>query len=103
MSSDLNAKPERGAVRLSGQLICASQQEVDLVETYLPEHIRLTRLEPGCLSFEVTRTADPLVWSVEERFVDMPAFEAHQARTRASQWGTETKAIRRAYEISTDA
>ncbi|ABF64597.1 hypothetical protein TM1040_1864 [Ruegeria sp. TM1040] len=44
----------KGRVYLSGHLFCASAQEQALVEQYLPEHIRLTRAEPGCLSFEVT-------------------------------------------------
>ena len=44
----------KGRVHLSGHLFCASAQERALVEQYLPEHIRLTRAEPGCLSFEVT-------------------------------------------------
>ena len=61
----------------------------------LPEHVRLTRAEPGCLSFEVTPTDDPLAWRVEERFTDRAAFDAHQRRTRASAWGAATAAIRR--------
>ncbi|EJZ21814.1 putative quinol monooxygenase [Rhizobium sp. Pop5] len=56
---------ETGKVRLSGQLICASLDEIDIVQKYLPEHIRLTRAEPGCLSFEVTQTEDPMIWRVE--------------------------------------
>ena len=40
-----------------------------------PEHIRLTRTRPGCLSFEVTQTDDPLVWRVDERFTDDAAFQ----------------------------
>jgi quinol monooxygenase YgiN len=89
-----------GVVRLSGRLICGSLDEIYIIQTYLPEHIRLTRLEPGCLSFEVTQTEDPLIWRVEERFTNRLAFEAHQVRTKASAWGTETGSIRREYEIS---
>jgi quinol monooxygenase YgiN len=91
-----------GAIRLSGKLICASQEEAALVVTHLPEHIRLTRLEPGCVSFEVTQIDDSMIWRVEERFSDRPAFEAHQDRARSSIWGAATKAIRREYQISTD-
>lgn len=92
-----------GAIRLSGHLICTSSEEIDTIRNYLPEHIRLTRSEPGCLSFEVTQTVDPIIWRVEERFADRATFEAHQARTRASTWGTATRAIRREYEISEDS
>ena len=86
-------------VHLSGRLICASPAESEIVQHYLPEHIRLTRLEPGCLSFVVEQTVDPLVWRVEELFVDEAAFAAHQARTRASEWAHHTAAIRRDYPL----
>lgn len=88
-----------GNVRLTGRLICASEAECAIVRHYLPEHIRLTRAEPGCISFEVIETENPLIWSVEERFVDRAAFDFHQARTKTSQWAAETAAIRRDYRI----
>jgi quinol monooxygenase YgiN len=87
-------------IRLSGFLRCASPEEADIVRRLLPEHVRLTRAEPGCLSFEVTPTDDPLTWRVEERFADRAAFDAHQRRTRASTWAVATAAIRRDYEVS---
>jgi quinol monooxygenase YgiN len=88
------------AVRLSGLLLCASAEEAEIVRRHLPEHVRLTRAEPGCLCFEVAPTDDPLTWRVEERFVDRAAFEAHRRRTRASAWGAATLAIRREYEVT---
>lgn len=84
---------------LTGRLICKTAEETELVAKLLPTHIELTRAEPGCISFEVTRTADPLVWQVEERFVNQPAFEAHQNRVSASEWGTRTSEIVREYII----
>ena len=66
-----------GTVCLSGDLICASAAEAAIVRQYLPEHIRLTRAEPGCLSFEVTQSGDPMIWRVAERFADRAAFDAH--------------------------
>ena len=66
----------------------------------LPEHIRLTRAEAGCLSFDVTPTADPLIWHVEERFTDRAAFDAHQARTSESDWATQTAGIAREYTVT---
>lgn len=87
-------------VRLSGRLICASADQAAIVRHHLPEHVRLTLAEPGCLSFSVRETGDPLVWQVEEHFASRPAFEAHQARTRASAWGQATAAIRRAYTVT---
>ena len=87
-------------IRLSGLLLCASPDEAGSVSRHLAEHVRLTRAEPGCLSFEVTPTADPLTWRVEERFADRAAFDAHQRRARASAWGAATAAIRRDYEVT---
>ena len=89
-----------GTVRLSGQLVCASLQEVEVLRIHLPEHIHLTKAEVGCISFEVTQTNNPLVWQVEECFIDQQAFEQHQNRTRTSAWWNATSNIRRDYKIS---
>lgn len=87
------------AVRLSGKLICASQHDVEIVKQYLPEHVRLTKAEPGCLSFDVLQTSDPLVWQVKECFTDQQAFDEHQLRTRSSDWWQATSKIKREYDI----
>lgn len=78
----------QGAVELTGRLLCADPDEAAAVRRHLPEHVALTRAEPGCLRFEVEPTEDPLVWTVSELFVDRAAFEAHQARIRSSPWRT---------------
>jgi quinol monooxygenase YgiN len=85
------------SVQLSGYLICASEAEAARVRAHLPKHIRLTRAEPGCLSFAVEPTPDPLIWQIDEAFTDPAAFAAHQARTAASLWARETAGIRRDY------
>lgn len=87
-------------VRLSGKLICRSFDEVALVSDNLAAHVRLTLAEPGCLSFQVWPSVDPLVWHVEECFADAAAFAHHQQRTRASSWWTATEAISRSYVIT---
>jgi quinol monooxygenase YgiN len=87
-------------VRLSGQLECQTQDEARLVVKYLPRHIALTRNEPGCISFEVTQTDDPLIWRVEERFENETAFRAHQDRVASSEWGRMTDGIQRRYSIA---
>lgn len=90
-------------VRLSGTLTCTTETQMRSVLEHLPEHIRLTRLEPGCLSFEVVqRSGDPMVWMVEERFADQAAYEAHQERTKASEWAEKTRDIARDYRVVTD-
>lgn len=87
-------------IKLTGRLVCKSAEEADLVQQYLPKHNELTKEETGCVSFEVTETADPLIWKVEELFTNRATFDAHQTRTKASVWGRETSAIAREYEIS---
>lgn len=79
---------------LSGQVIRRDQDEAALDAAHLPDH---SRAEPGCLSFSVTRTADPLIRQVEESLVPEAAFEAHQVRTRAGPWFAATAHIRRDY------
>lgn len=86
-------------VHLTGQLICATAEQAELVANLLPRHIELTRAEPGCLSFEVTPTTNPLVWSVSERFSSEPAFRFHQDRVPSSEWGKLTAGIAREYTI----
>lgn len=86
-------------IQLSGKLICKTLDESESVRRFLPEHIRLTKNEPGCVSFEVQATSDPLIWTVEELFADQKSFDAHQKRTKKSRWAVETATILREYEI----
>jgi quinol monooxygenase YgiN len=87
-------------ITVTGTLTCANAEEADLVRTYLPEHIRLSREEPGCLSFNVYPTDDPLVWRLDESFTDRAAFEAHQTRTRASAWYKATAHLKRDFRTT---
>ncbi len=87
-------------ITLTGHLICANTTEAGLVREHLPDHVRLTREEPGCLSFNIRPTTDPLVWQVDEAFTDRAAFDAHQARTRTSAWYKATAHLKRDFRIS---
>jgi quinol monooxygenase YgiN len=87
------------AIHLNGQLICATAADAALVAEHVPTHIALTRAEPGCLSFHVTQSDDPLIWTVTETFADQAAFDAHQTRTRASDWYRLTAHIPRDYVV----
>lgn len=87
-------------ISLSGRLVCAGGDEAAIVRRNLDRHIALTRAEPGCLHFEVEPTIDPLMWTVQQRFVDQSAFDAHQRRVKASDWGRATAGIKRDYVIS---
>jgi quinol monooxygenase YgiN len=84
-----------GIVRVTGYLRCAPE-EIAMVREALAEHIRLTRAEPGCLSFDVTQDPDdPCRWNLDETFRDAAAFEAHRARAKASAWGPKTAHLAR--------
>lgn len=85
-------------IRLTGTMTCPPER-AEAVRAALPEHIRLTRAEPGCLQFDVTETA-PGRFGVSERFADRTAFEAHQARADASAWARVTAGCPRDYEIT---
>lgn len=89
-------------IHLSGRLICKDGEEAAVVRRELPEHISLTRAEPGCVTFEVTATDDPLCWQVNETFRDRAAFEAHQARTRDSEWYRATAGVMRDFTQTED-
>ncbi|MBO9396048.1 antibiotic biosynthesis monooxygenase [Shimia sp. R9_2] len=87
-------------IRLTGHIDVPSNRQ-EAVAAALPTHIALTRAEPSCLSFDVTQ--DPAIaarYTVSELFVDQAAFDAHQARTSASDWATVTAGIPRHYQIS---
>jgi len=86
-------------IYLTGQLVCATEEQAEVVGLYLANHIKLTRAEAGCISFMVAQTRDPLVWSVEERFEDQRVFELHQRRVAGSEWGRATASIERRYSI----
>ncbi|MCU0901744.1 MAG: antibiotic biosynthesis monooxygenase [Cypionkella sp.] len=86
-------------IRLKGHLICMSEDEAALVRQHLPEHIRLSRAEPGCLSFDVAQTDDPMIWDVQESFRTRADFDAHQTRTRASPWFAATRHILRDFRV----
>lgn len=90
-------------IHLSGRLICQTHAEARRVVMALPDHLRLTRAEPGCVSFDVTPSDDPLIWEVSEVFTDSVAFAAHQAHTKASDWAAQTAGITRDYTVTDDA
>jgi len=92
-----------GKVILSGYIV-VSDNDLAAVKAELPNHIKLTRAEPGCISFEVTQSdVDKNRFDVEELFANREAFDVHQSRVRSSRWGTITCDVRRHYEISEES
>lgn len=91
-------------VILTGFLICRSLEEGDRVAALLPDHIRATRAEPGCLIFEVIRSmSDPVRFAVREVFASHADFDAHQSRAGTTAWRRVTKAIPRDYFLTDGA
>ena len=95
-----------GAARQTGLMITITvkwdvkPEYADKFMDLVDEFTRACRAEPGCLSFEVTQSGDSMIWRVAERFADRAAFDAHQTRTRASDWWAATAAIRREFRVS---
>lgn len=85
-------------VALTGRLVCADAGQMMTALSLLPDHIALSRAEPGCLRFDLWQDEDPLVWHLSELFIDADAFAAHGARTADSEWGRESAAIGRDFQ-----
>ena len=89
-------------VYLNGH-IDVPQDRLHAVSEALPEHVRLTYAEPGCISFEVVPCPTvPGRFLVSESFVDQRAFDAHQVRAKASAWAEASAGIPREYSITTE-
>lgn len=87
--------PMPGQIALSGHIFCADLQELKIVLDHLPEHVALSRAEPGCLYFAIDQTVDPMIWQVEELFADEAALDAHKARMADSTWARVSAALKR--------
>ncbi|MEP3348619.1 MAG: antibiotic biosynthesis monooxygenase [Marinomonas sp.] len=87
-------------ISLSGY-IEVPREDLEAVESELPNHIALTHQEAGCITFTVTQNTDnPYRFDVYEEFTDKASFEKHQARVKASYWGEVTQKVERFYTIS---
>jgi autoinducer 2-degrading protein len=87
-------------VTLSGY-ITVPAEDLEAVLRELPNHIILTHQKSGCLVFTVTRDSKHLHrFDVYEEFTDKAAFDKHQARVKASQWGQITKNVERFYTVT---
>jgi len=83
------------AFHLSGT-IAVPTNDLERVRAALPDHILLTRAEPGCRSFLVEEQAEG-VFLVSEEFTDRAAFEAHQKRLRGTPWAAVSANAIRSY------
>ena len=75
--------------------------ELETVTAALEVHKKLTRAEPGCLKFNIRPDRDILGrYTVYEKFASQDAFDAHQERVKASEWGRISANVERHYEIA---
>ena len=99
---DDHASNQTGRVHLNGYLDVPADRW-DTVSTALPDHVALTRNEPGCIKFNVIPCREvELRLLVDETFQDQASFDAHQARTKDSPWAEITAGIPREYTITVD-
>jgi autoinducer 2-degrading protein len=86
-------------ITLKGTLTVPEDQ-VDEIATALGTHIEISRKEPGCLVFAVVQDPDqPNRFQVYEEFQNQESFDAHQERTKQSNWARLTKNAIRNYEL----
>ncbi|MGF1778944.1 putative quinol monooxygenase [Vibrio nomapromontoriensis] len=86
-------------VILKGYIVVPTEARKEVLEA-LVIHKTLTLKEEGCLVFEVEPDAnDQTRFNVYEEFVDRSAFERHQDRVKASEWGKVTVNVARHYQI----
>ncbi|MGL6209727.1 MAG: putative quinol monooxygenase [Paracoccaceae bacterium] len=88
-------------ILVTGTVTCTTPADLAVIEAYLPDHIALSRAEPGCLRFDIVQSG-PMEWQLDEAFVDQAAFVAHQVRTKASVWGEMSKNLSRDFKIIED-
>jgi len=75
-------------------------EELSAVTEELPNHIKLTLQEEGCLIFEVLPDEQNVSrFNVHEEFSDIYSFELHQQRVKNSRWGLVTSNVERHYQI----
>ena len=87
-------------IRLTGTLTCVTSDDLAILQTYLPDHMRLSRAELGCIRFDVTQSPDQMIWLLDETYVDRAAFEAHQTRNRASICWARSQTLVRDFKLS---
>ncbi|MCR9105195.1 MAG: antibiotic biosynthesis monooxygenase [Gammaproteobacteria bacterium] len=86
-------------ITLKGHML-VPDADLAAVLAELPNHIELTRREPGCLTFTVNQNPENANrFDVFEEFCDQHAFEHHQERVPGSRWGTITANAVRHYTV----
>ncbi|MFD1797544.1 antibiotic biosynthesis monooxygenase [Paracoccus aurantiacus] len=87
--------PAPGQIALSVKLFCADAAEMRIALEHLPDHVALSRAEPGCMFFAAEQSDDPAIWLIEELYADEAALNAHKARLASSEWSRISAALKR--------
>lgn len=88
------------SVTVNGTINATSPAIAEKLRAAIPEHVRLSREEPGNIHFNITATDDPMVWEVDEAFTDAAAFDAHKARMGKAAWADAAVGIERDLKIT---
>ena len=89
-----------GKVILEGYIV-ASANDLNNIKEHLDEHIKLTRAEKGCLTFNVQqRNGKELIFDVYEEFTDKEAYDLQQERVKTSTWYKATRKVESHYDVS---
>lgn len=84
---------------LSGYIIVPAS-ELSVVMAEMERHIASTRMEEGCIVFEITQDMENSNrFTVYEEFSSQQAFDLHQERVRNSRWGEVSRNVQRYYEV----
>ncbi|OEF87955.1 putative quinol monooxygenase [Vibrio splendidus] len=87
-------------VILQGHIL-VPDNDLEAVTQALVVHKELTLGEPGCIVFRVSQsTLQPNRFEVYEEFTSREAFEAHQQRVKASEWGEISQNVTRHYQVT---
>lgn len=87
-------------VILQGHIL-VPDNDLEAVTQALVAHKELTLSEPGCIVFRVSQsTLQPNRFEIYEEFTNRDAFEAHQQRVKASEWGKISKNVTRHYQVT---
>lgn len=91
-------RAEAETVYVSGYLD-VPEADLKFVKLALPTHIRLTKQEPGCISFRVSQDETlPTRFHVFETFASKAACRRHQDRMKNSEWAIISKNTQRHYD-----
>ena len=81
--------------------VLAFDSDLAAIRRELPNHIRLTLQEEGCLVFKVSQDSKNINrFNVYEEFISQDAFNAHQQRLSKTKWGNVSSRLEKHYKTN---